>query len=155
MKKALGLSYPAILVAAAAAFVVGSLWYSPLLFGGEWMRLRGLDPHATAAMPMPSGMLLAEFVREVVAAYVLARFVGLLEVADWKAAVRLGAWAWVGFPGTLLAGSVMWEGVPWQLAAIHAGDWLVKILLMAVILGVWRWRQFDSHNGTIGTNAAG
>jgi hypothetical protein len=26
------------------------------------------------------------------------------------------------------------EGVPWQLAAIHAGDWLVKILLMAAVL---------------------
>jgi len=25
-----------------------------------------------------------------------------------------------------------------MLAAIHAGDWLVKILLMTVILGVWR-----------------
>jgi hypothetical protein len=25
-----------------------------------------------------------------------------------------------------------------MLAAIHAGDWLVKLLLMTVILGVWR-----------------
>jgi hypothetical protein len=25
-----------------------------------------------------------------------------------------------------------------MLAAIHAGDWLVKLLLMAVIIGVWR-----------------
>jgi hypothetical protein len=24
-----------------------------------------------------------------------------------------------------------------MLAAIHAGDWLVKLLLMSVILGVW------------------
>jgi hypothetical protein len=25
-----------------------------------------------------------------------------------------------------------------MLAAIHAGDWLVKLLLVAVIIGVWR-----------------
>jgi hypothetical protein len=27
---------------------------------------------------------------------------------------------------------------PWKLTAIHAGDWLVKLPLMAVILTVWR-----------------
>lgn len=28
--------------------------------------------------------------------------------------------------------------VPWKLAAIHSGDWLVKLLVIAVILGAWR-----------------
>lgn len=32
----------------------------------------------------------------------------------------------------------VWDNVSWKLAAIHAGDWLVKLPLMAVILGVWR-----------------
>jgi hypothetical protein len=27
------------------------------------------------------------------------------------------------------------EKVPWQLAAIHAGDWLVKLLLIATVVG--------------------
>jgi hypothetical protein len=31
----------------------------------------------------------------------------------------------------------MWEKVPWRLAATHAGDWLVKVLAVAVIVGVW------------------
>jgi hypothetical protein len=35
-------------------------------------------------------------------------------------------------------GTVVHEDVLLMLAAIHAGDWLVKLLLMAVILGVWR-----------------
>jgi hypothetical protein len=38
----------------------------------------------------------------------------------------------------ILLGSVVHENVPLMLAAIHAGDWLVKPLLMAVIIGVWR-----------------
>jgi len=33
--------------------------------------------------------------------------------------------------------STAWEDVQWKLAPIHAGDWLVKILLMTVILSVW------------------
>ncbi len=51
--------------------------------------------------------------------------------------MRLGALVWV-FPAMILLGSVVHENVPLMLAAIHAGDWLVKLLLMAVIIGVWR-----------------
>jgi hypothetical protein len=28
--------------------------------------------------------------------------------------------------------------VPWKLTTIHAGDWLVKLVVVAVIVGVWR-----------------
>ena len=38
----------------------------------------------------------------------------------------------------LLTGSVMYENVPWKLAAIHAGDWFVKLILIAVIIAIWR-----------------
>jgi hypothetical protein len=31
----------------------------------------------------------------------------------------------------------MWEKVPPKLAAIHAGDWLLKLLVIAVIVSVW------------------
>jgi len=32
---------------------------------------------------------------------------------------------------------VVHENAPWKLAAIHAGDWLVKLLLVAVIVTAW------------------
>lgn len=137
----LKMDYLAVVIAAVAAFVVGAVWYSPFLFGKEWMELRGLDPGAMADMTVPVGQMLAEFARSLVVAYVLARFAVLLKVVDWKGAVQLGVWVWIGFPAMILMGSVMWENVPWMLAAIHAGDWLVKILLMTFILGVWRRRE--------------
>jgi hypothetical protein len=52
-----------------------------------------------------------------------------------RGAVRLGAGLWVAFPVVLLTGSVVHEKVPWQLAAIHSGDWLVKLPLIAGIVG--------------------
>ncbi len=45
---------------------------------------------------------------------------------------------WIGFPVVLLSGSVLWEDVPARLAAIHAGDWLIKLLLIGAILAAWR-----------------
>ncbi len=36
------------------------------------------------------------------------------------------------------ARALMWERTPWRLAALHAGDWLVKLLVVAVIVSVWQ-----------------
>jgi hypothetical protein len=38
---------------------------------------------------------------------------------------------------TILLGSVVHKNVPLMLAAIHAGDRLAKLLLIAVIVSVW------------------
>ena len=42
---------------------------------------------------------------------------------------------WGAFPVVLLTGSVLHEKVPWQQAAIRAGDWLVKLLLVSTLIG--------------------
>ncbi len=127
-----GINYLAVLVAAVAAFVVSAVWY--MGFGNELAKLST----AYADTQSPSAWkMLAEFVRALIVAYMLARFAMLLGVSNWKGALRLGAWIWV-FPAVILAGAVLHENVPWRLAAIHAGDWLVKLLVMSVIIGVWK-----------------
>jgi hypothetical protein len=52
--------------------------------------------------------------------------------------VGLGLAVWIAFPVVLLTGSVIHENVPWKLAAIHAGDWLVKLVVVTVIVSLWR-----------------
>ncbi len=133
-----GINYWAVVVAALAAFVVGAVWYSPLLFGKAYLELRGMALGAAADMTPSAAELLGEFVRNLVVAFVLAHFVVRLGVGDWGGAVQLGLWVWVGFQAMLLMGALLHEGMPRKLYAIHAGDALVKTLLMTVILGVWR-----------------
>src|SRR6266849_9325759 len=128
-------NYIAVLVAAIVVFVLGWLWYSPLLFYKPWMRARGMDPAvAMAGAKMPAGKLVIELVRCIVLAYVIARFVALLGISSWMGAVHFGGCLWIGFPVILLTGSVLWENIPWKVAAIHAGDWLVKMLVIPVIV---------------------
>lgn len=132
-----GINYLAVLGAAVAAFVVGGLWYSPLLFGNAYLALRGLDPAAASQTTMSVGEVVAEFARWLVIAFVLARLMALLGIASFSGTLTFGLWMWLAIY-TALAGSVLHESTPWRLYAIHVGDGLVKIVLITTIIGLWR-----------------
>jgi hypothetical protein len=137
-------NYGAIAVAALAAFVMSSLYYSPLVLGNVW---RSVDPAATAGMTTSIAMVAGEFARTCVVTFVIARLADLLGARGWKGAVRLALWLWFGFSAMMWLGAIMWEKTPWQIAAIHSGDWLLKTLLIATILGTWRAKlQTPSHS---------
>ena len=131
------ISYLAIVAALAAAAVVSAVWYSPLLFGKQWMELRSLNSVGMADTAMPAWKMVADLVREVVVIVVLARLVNGLGIIDWKGALNLGFWVWLGFPVQMLVGASLWDSKPWTLDLIHAGDWLMKMLLTALILAKW------------------
>jgi hypothetical protein len=129
------INYWAILVAAVVAFIFSSLYYSPVLLGNVW---RAVDAAATAGTKPSIAKALIELARTVVIAFVLARVMALMMSTDLKSAVQLAMWLWFGFSAMMWVGAIMWEKTPWQVAAIHSGDWLVKTVLIAAILGVWR-----------------
>ncbi|MFD8499234.1 DUF1761 domain-containing protein [Amycolatopsis sp. NPDC059657] len=123
-------NFLAVGVATVVAFVVSSAWY--LIFGAARARLLGADP-AEQAKPVPW-----KIGTEVVRTFVLvAVFATLLGTGTLGHALLLGLGLWIGFPALILTGSVVWDGAPWRLAAIHAGDWLVKLLVIATVVGLW------------------
>jgi hypothetical protein len=126
----------AVIVAAISAFVEGALWNSPLLFGNARIKLAGLDP--ATEMKVSPAKPLAELVRCLVVAFVLAQVLRIASISDLPRALGLAALIWFGFQAAFLFGGVIWEKMPPKLYAIHVGDALVKILLMAAILGIWR-----------------
>ena len=124
-----------VLTAAFAAFIIGGVWYSPLLFGNAYARLRGVDP-STESAAMPVREIVGELVRWLVITYGLAYLIARLGIADLMGAVVFGVGMWVVIY-TALAGSVLHEGTPWRLYAIHAGDGLVKLLVISPIVALW------------------
>jgi hypothetical protein len=125
----------AIIVAAIAAFILSSLYYSPLLLGNVW---RAVDPAAMAGAKPSMAKAFIEIARTVVIAFVIARLMTLLGGSDLRSALQLALWLWFGFSAMMWVGAIMWEKTPWQVAAIHSGDWLVKTVLIAVIVASWR-----------------
>ncbi len=131
------LNYLAIGAATVAAFVFSSVWYG--VFGNQLAKLSpayAADPGSNTQRP-PTWKMLVEVVRSLVVASVLAGLAADLDIDHWTDAVALGFALWIGFPVVLWTGAIMWEKVPSRLAVIHAGDWLVKILGIAAIVGVW------------------
>jgi hypothetical protein len=124
-----GVNPVALVVATVAAFVASTIRY--IVFGKQRAKLLGRDP-GTVGRP-PPWKVLAELARNVIIAYAVTRLVMIPGAVAGLGTVGLAISLWVGFPVMILIGSVMWENVPWKLAAIHAGDWLVKL---ALILGV-------------------
>ena len=124
----------AVLGAAVLAFVIGGLWYSPMLFGRPYLTLRGLDPTANVAMPV--GEVVGELGRWLLITVVLAALMPHAGVNSIQTAVLFGLTMWV-IIYSALAGSVIHEEYPWRVYAIHAGDGLVKLVTITAILGLW------------------
>ena len=122
----------AVVVATIAAFVVGPVYYA--LFGRQ-LAAAG-DAAATQGQP-PPWKLAVELLRCLLIAAVVAGLVSRGEIDDWLGGLSLGLALWIGFPFVLWTGAMIWENVSWKRAAIHAGDWLVKLVVVAAIASVW------------------
>jgi hypothetical protein len=124
----------AVAAATVVAFVLSSAWYVALAD-----QLAAVSPAAAAAGDrVPPWTVAAELLRSLVAVTVVAGLAAETGTDDWSGGLWLGLALWVGFPLVLWAGAMLHERAPWRLAAIHAGDWLVRLLVVTVIVSVWR-----------------
>ena len=128
------LNWIAILVVAFVPVVLGGLWYSPVLFARPWMRAIGRTPEELTGASL--GYALSA-VAALVTSYVLARIVRWAEVDDLLNGALVGVLVWVGFVATILAITTYFGGRPRTLWAINAGYWLVALIVMGAIHGVW------------------
>ena len=105
------INYWHVIVAALAAFVMSSLYYSPPLVGGIW---RALDP-AAAAITFSLWKPLIEILRTLGIAFVMAHLLVMVGAKDVASSVIFALWIWLGFSALMWVGAVMWEGTPWQV----------------------------------------
>jgi hypothetical protein len=130
----LHLNFWAIVVATVVVFVISSVWY--IAFNKQYSALRGVDPQ-DAAKPQPA-KIVVELVRSLILATIVAGLASLIGISSFGGALLLGVVLWIGFPLMLLSGSILWDSVSWKLAAIHGGDWFLKLLAISLIVGLWR-----------------
>ena len=130
----------AVLVAAIASIIIGSLWYSPLLFGNTWIKLMGFSKRdmEKAKQKGMAGSYFVTLIASIVMGYVMAYLIYFMSVAIVIDGIMLGVLAWLGFIVPLLIGNVLWDGKPMKLFFIHAFYWLVNVIVMSAILTAWK-----------------
>ncbi len=133
------INYLALIVAAIASMVIGSLWYGPL-FGKAFMRAMGMDkPSGGEQAEMAKGMMISyavQFVASLVMFYVLAMFMGDLGQLTVSGGMMVGFWAWLGFVVPVKLADALWGG-KMILFWIGASNMLLTLLVAGAIIGAW------------------
>ena len=137
------INYPAVVASAVSYWVLGALWYSPLLFSRPFIALKGWTPEEVAAIQASShaGEIGAALATSLVLAYVLAHFVKFTGAETAGGGMLTGFWLWLGFVATTSLNTVLFEGRPLGLYLINAAYHLVGLLGTGALLAVWRRRD--------------
>lgn len=124
----------AVLVAAAVTFVIGGLWYSPLLFARIWMAENGLREEDLKGSNMAK-IFGVSFALQLIAAFMLAMFVGPKATAGFS--TLAGFMVGLGWVATSFGVVYLFERRSIKLWLINAGYLTVSFTVMGVILGLW------------------
>ncbi len=132
-------NYLALLAAAVAAFLIGTAWYSPLLFGNLWLKEQGFTDAQKKEMATSMYITMAgSFLGYLVTAYTLSFLFGKMGITDAPQALSLGVLLWLGFPAAIGLMNSLYSGKSLTVYLIDTTYQFVYIEVMALILALWR-----------------
>jgi len=133
------INYIAVILATLSSMIVGTIWYSPRVFGSYWMKAAGVTPSENAA----------DAIRPIVVT-VIVSFITAWVLAG-AAFIAFDFYGGSFFVNTLLTSIVLWggftaarfithdqfDGRPNGLTVLNVSHEFVTIVIMALIIGVW------------------
>jgi len=134
-----GINYWAVLLAAAAAWIFGAVWYR--VFSKPWLKATARTPEEVHALKGTSAeyrSYLVVLVALIVMAWMLAGVLGHL--GPGQVTVRNGVisavFSWLGFVATVIVVSNTFARRPLLLTVIDGGYWLGSLVLMGAVVGL-------------------
>ena len=130
-------NYLAVLVAAVAAFILGSIWYSPMLFSKPWQAENIMTMEKHKANPPAMGPLLATaFACALIAAFAMAVLLVTPQHHSLTIGLKRGFAAGVCWLATSFGSSYAFEARTLRHWMINAGYYVVQFTLMGAVLGL-------------------
>ena len=130
----------AILLAAAAAWIFGAVYYGAL--ARPWLAAQGKtmeqckqERAARAGSLAAVAPFILSFVAELIMAWVLYGIMAHLKVFSLRVGLISAAFIWLGFVLTTMAVNNAFAGRKLALTAIDAGHWLGVLLIVGAIVG--------------------
>ena len=133
------INYWAVILATLSTMIVGSIWYTPKVFGNYWMKAAGVTPSGKASDAV--GPILTTVVVSFITSWILAGTVFIV----WKFydgsflanAVITGILLWAGFTAARFITHDAFDKRPSGLTVLNIAHELVTIVIMSLIIGVW------------------
>lgn len=133
------INYWSVLLATLSSMVIGSLWYTPKLFGTRWAKLANVD--MTGSSKGVVWPIITTLIVSFVTAWVLAGASAIAwhfyEGSFFFGTIVTGILLWAGFTAARFITHDAFEGRPTALTTLNIAHELVTIVVMAVIIGVW------------------
>ncbi len=126
-----------IIVSSLVSFGIGSLWYSPFLFGKEWMEGRHIDPQSIKEFGVIKSYVI-QFIFSVITFSALAFLISMAEVRTSTDGAFLGLLAWLGFILPTSLSALIWKRDNFTLFLIDVVNNLVVLTIGGAIIGAWR-----------------
>lgn len=127
-----------VIAVSLLALAIGSIWYSPYLFGEVWQKVAGLTPETLSYaksefLRLLVGVLIANMIVFGVIAHVLTVVPrSILSLTELAVGLML-------FVGAVLLSMVLWEKRSFTYGCIHVGYAIVVIGVGVGVLQYWPW----------------
>lgn len=133
------INYLAVAVSSILAFALGSMWYTPILFGKHWQKEVGLKDKdiENGNMPLTFGGSFILIVIMNLGVAVLINSLGLEEI-NLTSGALVGFFSGVTFVATAMGINLLYEQKTMKLWLINAGYQVIYLVMAGAILGAWR-----------------
>lgn len=125
------MNYWAILLAAVSSFMLGGLWYSPVLFGKMWNDENG----GVKQEGHPAKVFGVAFLFSLLAAVVFARWIG--PAPELAFAIKHGIMAGFGMVAACFGITYQFANRSFKLWLIDGGYHTAQFVVFGLILGLW------------------
>jgi len=127
-----------IVAAAAVNMLIGSLWFSPKMFGTPWMQLVGLTPDKMKTMKLTPAMAMSIMaVISLIVAGVIEWYLRYRTSDTFLEGAQAVFWVWI-IVALLHASALMFEGKSKKLMLIYAAHEFASIHAMAGVIAALR-----------------
>lgn len=130
-----GIDFAAIAVGAVIIWILGALWYSPLLFAKPWVAIVGRQMGEK-----PKGVyrgMIGSLIGDFLLCFVLAHIILWSHMEGWFQGAHIGVLTWLGFFAAVMYPQSIYEGRPLKYFLINACYWLIGLAAAGALLATW------------------
>ena len=129
------INYLAVIAAALTSFIIGGVWFSPIMFANTWMKENGFKEEEVKNANMGK-IFGGSFVMALIISFNLAAFIG--PEGDFVFGLFAGFAAGFGWVAMSIGIDFLFERKSLKLYFINAGYHVVTYTIMGGILGAWK-----------------